>query len=190
MLSGNQVTALQKAANEIGIPYDWLEKIIRIESNHNPAAKNPNSSATGLIQFISSSAKMVGTSTASLQKMTYEQQLPYVVKYFKHWIKSKGKPGTFLDAYCIVFYPAWVGKPLDAVLSSSAYNGNKPLDLDKDGKITKAEFAKWASKFYNVDFQVTASKVGIVPKSGFKMGTAFWACLGLIVALIFFRGKD
>jgi hypothetical protein len=45
-----------------GLPSGYLARTAQIESNFNPAAKNPNSSATGLFQFINSTARQYGLS--------------------------------------------------------------------------------------------------------------------------------
>jgi hypothetical protein len=45
-----------------GLPPGYLARTAQIESNFNPAAKNPNSSATGLFQFINSTARQYGLS--------------------------------------------------------------------------------------------------------------------------------
>ena len=43
-----------------GLPSGYLARTAQIESNFNPNAKNPNSSATGLFQFINSTARQYG----------------------------------------------------------------------------------------------------------------------------------
>ena len=45
---------------EYGLPPGYLGRAAQIESNNNPNAKNPNSSAGGLFQFIDSTAKQYG----------------------------------------------------------------------------------------------------------------------------------
>lgn len=139
-------TALDALSNRLGIPMDWICDVIYIESGFKPTAKNPNSTASGLIQFMEATARGLGTTTASILKMTNIQQLPYVERYFQNQIRTFGRPKDWFDTYCLVFYPVWVSKSDDATLSASAYKANSYIDINKDGKITKAEFRQWASK--------------------------------------------
>jgi hypothetical protein len=96
----------------------------------------------GLIQFGAAAAKDVGTTTAKLVKMSAEEQLEYVYKFFKPYT---GKIKTTSDIYLRILYPVAVGKPEDYVLfvegKGKAYIQNRGLDVNKDGKITKGEAA-------------------------------------------------
>jgi hypothetical protein len=47
---------------QYGLPAGYLERTARVESSFNPNAKNPNSSAGGLFQFIDGTAKQYGLS--------------------------------------------------------------------------------------------------------------------------------
>ncbi|WP_113636105.1 transglycosylase SLT domain-containing protein [Nubsella zeaxanthinifaciens] len=146
--SGNAAeffTALDAMAKRLGIPVEWICDVMYIESGFKPTAKNPNSSASGLIQFMEATAKGLGTTTAAILKMTNVQQIPYVERYFKGQIASAGKPRDWFDTYCLVFYPVWVKAADTATLSQAAYKANSYIDLNKDGKVTKAEFRQWAS---------------------------------------------
>lgn len=163
--------ALNGVATRLKIPLDWLCDIIYIESKFNPQAKNPNSTATGLIQFMASTALSLGTTTSDLKGMNGVQQLPYVEKYFKAQIAQRGQPKTFFDCYCLVFYPIWVNAPDSSRLAQSAYTANKGLDLDKNGSITKSEFRNWALK------QVSRS-----PFIDLKVGSFFLVLLGSLFA--------
>lgn len=53
-------SVFQLASTEHGIPYSVMATIAQIESGMNPKAKNPNSSASGLFQFINGTAKEYG----------------------------------------------------------------------------------------------------------------------------------
>lgn len=133
----------------LNIEPDWLYEVINIETagSFNPAIRNAaGSGATGLIQFMPSTAKWLGTTTDALAKMSNVQQLDYVKKYFVAMFKSTGVPKSFFDLYLVVFQPAWVGKPDTATLAKSAYSMNRGIDLNKDGIITKGEFRTWATK--------------------------------------------
>lgn len=97
----------------------------------------------GLIQFMSSTANGLGTTVEELAKMTAVEQLDYVERHFKPF---KGKLKTVADAYMCILYPKAVGKPEDYVLfdradAPTAYRQNSGIDMNKDGKCTKAEAA-------------------------------------------------
>lgn len=101
------------------------------------------SGATGLIQFMPTTAKDLGTTTAKLAEMSAENQLNFVYKYFRGVIKSRGPVLTLEDMYMGILLPSAVGKPNSHVLFSSgvAYRQNSGLDSNKDGKVTKYEAA-------------------------------------------------
>lgn len=109
-----------------------------------PAVRNgAGSGAVGLIQFMPSTARTLGTSADALARMTAAEQLWYVQQYFKPW---RGRLRTLADLYMAILWPAAVGKAESAWLWSKSgrpttYRQNAGLDLNKDGVITKAEAA-------------------------------------------------
>lgn len=126
---------------ELGLPADALMACIAWESGESfsPAKKNlAGSGATGLIQFMPSTAKGLGTTTAELAKMTAEDQLNFVYKYFKPF---KGRLKNLGDVYMAILWPKGVGQPDDYVLFDRgvAYRQNAGLDKNKDGKVTRGE---------------------------------------------------
>ena len=101
------------------------------------------SGATGLIQFMSSTAKGLGTTRDALAAMTAEQQLEWVLAYF---LPYKGRLHTLADVYMAILWPAGIGKPDEWTLWDQAsrpttHRQNAGLDMNKDGRITKAEAA-------------------------------------------------
>ncbi|AFL76216.1 hypothetical protein [Thiocystis violascens] len=117
-----------------------LMTCMKFESgNFSPRAKNPASSATGLIQFMASTAVMLGTSTAALARMSALEQLDYVEKYFR---PLAPRVRTLEDMYLAILWPKGIGKPLAWVLwatGTRAYAANRALDRNRDGRVTKAE---------------------------------------------------
>lgn len=99
------------------------------------------SKAVGLIQFMPSTAKGLGTTSAALAKMTAEEQLDYVYKYF---LPYKGRLKNLGDIYMAILWPAGIGKSDDWVLwerskRAVTYAQNKGLDVNVDGTITRGE---------------------------------------------------
>lgn len=157
-----------RLAQKYNVPEDYLYAVMGFETGgtFDPAQKNiAGSGATGLIQFMPSTAKGLGTTTEALSKMSRAEQLTYVDKYFS----TQGiEGGSLSDIYMSVLLPAAVGKPEDFVLfgeggaygGQRAYNQNKGLDLNKDGKITKAEATSKVAKYLPQGFtppQVSAN---------------------------------
>ncbi|MFZ5256676.1 hypothetical protein ACOY6O_21915 [Enterobacter roggenkampii] len=119
---------------------DYLMSCMAFETGEtfSPSVKNPNGSATGLIQFMSNTARSLGTTTNELAGMTSVEQMDYVEKYFKPYT---GKIKTIEDVYMVIFCPRAVGKPNSFILydEGRSYNDNKGVDLNKDNAITKYE---------------------------------------------------
>lgn len=99
------------------------------------------SGATGLIQFMPSTAVGLGTTTAKLAAMSAEDQLNYVYKYFRPYA---GRLNNLGDIYMAILWPRGVGKPDSYVLwnkgeSPTTFRQNAGLDINKDGNVTRAE---------------------------------------------------
>ena len=106
-----------------------------------PSKRNPTSGATGLIQFMPSTARALGTSTSALAQMSQLRQLDFVEAYLTPFA---GRLGSIEDLYMAVLYPVAVGRPADAILFRSPsieYAWNSGLDVNGDGAVTKREAA-------------------------------------------------
>lgn len=135
------VGAAKSVADNIGIDVNDLFRVIDFETagSWSPAVKAPTSSATGLIQFIESTAESLGTSTAELAGMSRTEQMEYVEKYLRPY---KGRIKNFGDLYMAIHWPKGVGKSDDYVMykqGSDAYEANKGLDKNGDGTVTRGE---------------------------------------------------
>lgn len=111
-------------------------------------AGNRISSATGLIQFLESTANELGVSTQQLAGMTRAEQMPYVEQYLQNKFQAFGiQNPSFADIYTAIHYPAALNKGDDYVLYSSngdsmsrkSYRANASLDSNGDGTVTKGE---------------------------------------------------
>lgn len=137
---------VREIAQKLQVSPGWLMAIMNFETggSFSPSRKNPGSSATGLIQFIESTAKGLKTSTAELRNMTAIQQLDYVYKFFA---PNAGRISSLDDCYMLVLWPKAFRKPDDFVLwseGSEEYRVNRDLDTNHDGKVTKREAAQRA----------------------------------------------
>ena len=151
--------SVSAAAKRLGVSEDDLYAVMAFETGgtFNPAEKNrAGSGATGLIQFMPSTAEGLGTTTDELAKMSRTEQMKYVEKF----LSNKGISGKGLsDVYMAVLFPAAVGKPDDFVLfgkgamsgyTGTAYEQNKGLDANNDGSITKAEASAKVQQYKGV----------------------------------------
>lgn len=130
-------------ANDLGFDVNDLMDCMAFESGEtfSPSVRNAaGSGATGLIQFMPSTARSLGTTTEALAQMSAEDQLNFVWKYFKDY---KNKIKSLEDMYMAILWPSAVGKANNTVIfrgpTATTYRQNKGLDADKDGNVTKAE---------------------------------------------------
>lgn len=154
-------------------------------SIHGPKGtfSDPPGYPIGLIQFAPSTAKSLGTSSAALEGMTFEQQLPYVVEYYRKW----GGPDAFQrpgDYYLA----GWGASPKtsdDTVLAragSPQYDANSGLDTDDDDVIYASELRELinrtiASATQRGTWQIDVSIAPTIPvrvtnPQGLTIGTA------------------
>ena len=136
--------------DELDIEPDFIMSCMAFETGRSFSASVRNgagSGATGLIQFMPTTAKDLGTTTDKLAQMTAEDQLNFVYKYFRPF---KGRLKTLADVYMTILYPKAVGQPEGYVLFSEgkAYSQNKGLDANKDNKVTKLEAAAKVTALY------------------------------------------
>jgi len=158
---------VKNICEKLGINPNWLMVVMLHESGINAQAVNKQKGdhsdpytraayrATGLIQFMPTTAMWLGTSTQLLFKMTNLKQLDYVYKYFKPY---SGRMKSYYDLYMITFWPAAVGKPDTYIIQSATIPAsivaerNPALDINKDGKITVGEAKKIMLKAIPVEY--------------------------------------
>lgn len=139
-VSKEKLKSIAAVAERIGVDPNHLAAVISFETSgtFNPAIKNKDSSATGLIQFMEKTAKGLGTTTADLRRMSFDEQMLYVEKYFKQRGFKKGKAQTLGDVYgAVTGYGYKRG--------TEAYERNKVWDSNKDGYVAKGEMVQNAA---------------------------------------------
>jgi len=146
---------VKQIAKRLNCNYRDLLGVMNCESGINAAARNPNSSATGLIQFMESTARSLGTTTAALAAMSPIDQLDYVEKYIERAKKAAGFSSshqlTAGELYTLIFMPARAGREVIAQAGDAAYNANRGLDTNRDGKITQSELDARVKSHYVSD---------------------------------------
>ena len=123
-------------SNELGIEANWLMFVMWFESRLNPQAVNPISGSTGLIQFMPSTARALGTTTAVLKRMNNVQQLDYVLAYLRPY---RGRMKRWIDVYLAVFYPKAMGNPNFVITPDIVAKQNMVFDLNRDLDISVKE---------------------------------------------------
>ncbi len=128
---------------DLGLDPNHLMACMAWESGRSFRADIKNmagSGATGLIQFMPSTTRGMGTTVEALARLTPEDQLNWVWKYFSPY---KGRLKTLADIYMAILWPKAVGQREDYALFTGgvAYRQNAGLDTNKDGKVTKREAA-------------------------------------------------
>lgn len=139
------ITRVKQVAKNINCDYSDLLAVINAESGLNPQAVNKHGGATGLIQFMPATAKALGTTTEKLKNMSAVEQMDYVEKYLLMNKRATGNSNKKLsggDLYSLIFLPARANRDILCTTGEKYYSWNKGLDINKDGKITKAELSQ------------------------------------------------
>ena len=143
------VNAVNYYSELLDIQPDWLVGVMWFESKLNPAAVNPVTGATGLIQFMPATAKALGTTTTALKHMNAYEQMTYVYQYLKPYT---GRMHSLVDVYFAVFFPKAIGASRDTVLQTSKLSTktiarqNVIFDANKDDAITVGEVEDYILK--------------------------------------------
>ncbi len=95
---------IQGVADRLDMDPRHLAAIMAFESRLDPAAVNPRSGASGLIQFMRATATSLGTTVEDIRQMSALEQLPLVERYFQGF----GGPFDTLQSVAMtVFYPKY-----------------------------------------------------------------------------------
>lgn len=153
-------------------------------SVHGPKVfSDPPGYPIGLIQFAPSTARSLGTTTDALERMSFEQQVGYVVEYYRKY----GGPDAFQRPgdYYLAGWGAAPQTSDDAVLAeegSAKYRANPALDADKDGVIYAGELRDLVNRWianarsrgvWQIDVtQAATIPVRVLNPQGAQIGTA------------------
>lgn len=122
---------------------------IQHESNFNPKAVNKLSQATGIIQWLPSTAKKYNTTVEDIYKMSVLDQLNLMEQYLTNCANKYNITSEF-DVYLAVFNPSSIGKPGYSVIGkkgSVAAIQNAGVDRagNNDGVLTVSDVKQWLS---------------------------------------------
>jgi len=130
------VDRLVRLAAQLNVKPQWIANVIQFESGWNPAATNPSSRATGLIQFYPDSTdRALGTTVDALRGMSTAQQFYYVERYFLGGAQHPsfvGRLHSQLDVFMAVFEPAAIGRGAAYAFSEAVRRGNPGIATAAD----------------------------------------------------------
>lgn len=133
---------MEGVAQRVGARPEDLMAVMALESGRtfSPSVRNADTGATGLIQFMPSTARGLGTTTSALAQMTATEQLPYVERYLA---PRRGHIGNLEGLYTSILYGSPQDDPSKVLWSrgTEAYGDNSGLDRNRDGRITAGEAA-------------------------------------------------
>lgn len=130
--------SIARVAKNIGVDPNDLAAVISFETGgtFNPNIRNPNSSATGLIQFMAGSGGKkglyYGMTRDQFGRLSFDEQMKYVERYFKERGFDGKRKRDVADTYTAV---AGYGYRK----GSKAYELNKVWDSNGDEYIDKGE---------------------------------------------------
>nr|WP_284078613.1 hypothetical protein [Acinetobacter nosocomialis] len=139
--TSKKAKTILRVAKEIGVNPNDLAAVISFETGgtFSPSVKNPNSSATGLIQFMEGSGgtkgKYYGMSRKKFSSLSFDEQMEYVEKYFKDRGFKSSRKRDVADLYTAVTGYGYKK-------GSKAYELNKVWDSNGDGYIAKGEMVQ------------------------------------------------
>ncbi len=137
------IREVEAMAERLGTQPEYLMAVMSFETggSFSPGVRNgAGSGATGLIQFMPNTARELGTSTDALARMSAQDQLQYVERYFNNR-SDPGDLNTLEGVYTTVLYGSPRPDPNSTLFSqgTAAYRMNAPLDVNGDGRITAGE---------------------------------------------------
>lgn len=191
-LSIKNASSVARVAQEIGLEPNDLAQIISFETGgtFDPNARNPKSSATGLIQKMADpGGKYYGHTRDELGAMSFDEQMEKVVKrYFQERGFSDGRTHTVAEAYEAVSGSGYKR-------GSKEYELNRVWDTNNDGVIDRQEAANSAQfKAHAKDWMGmsrendTTDRKDVVKSPQFKVHEQDWMGASRAAAIINFPG--
>lgn len=96
---GNKVVQI---AQDVQTDPDYLMMALYIESHFRANFRNHYGTGDGMLPFIQSQAKRMGTTVQEIEEMTPLEQLDCVHDYYKHY---EGRLNSLIDVYLAFYFP-------------------------------------------------------------------------------------
>ena len=137
--------SIESLGNDLGVDPMYLANVMYSESRLDPSMKNKaGSGATGLIQFMPTTASNLGTTTDELSRMTPVEQMEYVRRYFSADNLGAGRLRDLRNdpsqhnVNMAVFLPSMIGKSVDTQIPRKYWRQNgsirTPADYSRDAE--------------------------------------------------------
>jgi hypothetical protein len=131
--------SIESLGNDLGVDPMYLANVMYSESQLDPSKKNKaGSKATGLIQFMPTTASNLGTTTDELSRMTPVEQMEYVRRYFSADNLGAGRLRDLRNdpsqhnVNMAVFLPSMIGKPVDTQIPQKYWRQNGSIRTPDD----------------------------------------------------------
>lgn len=173
-------TKVRDVAKRLEIPPEWLMAVMHSESRFDASVKNiQGSGATGLIQFMPTTAKDYEITVDKLRNLNHVDQMEFVFEYLNNKRQRYGGFNSLTDLYLAILYPkALGGGPCFELYAtpSKAYTMNKGLDENKDGRVTASDIDRRMQRKYKTAYFVDLEQTGYTSKKGFfsGIGATLW----------------
>lgn len=135
------MSELNRVSDKYGRPVEEFMRVIKGESSFNPVAQHPKSKATGLFQFIPSTAEMLGTDVNSIKQMSPAEQVRLYDKYLDRFgYKGDNALGIMQGA------PAYANRSANTVVyrtGTKAWEQNPGWRDGSGGPITVASMNRY-----------------------------------------------
>jgi hypothetical protein len=149
---------VREIADMLGVYPEWLMVVMYSESKFNPGVRNhKGSGATGLIQFMPSTASELSVSLERLRNMDAIQQLEYVYLYLQNVRERYGDFDSLTDLYLSILYPKARKQDMCYTLyarPSRAYRQNSGLDENRDGRVTVSDIDRRLQRMFPTAYAV------------------------------------
>ncbi len=149
---------VREVARGLDVPPEWLMAVMHSESRFDASVKNQlGSGATGLIQFMPTTAKEHNITTDKLRNMNHIEQLDYVYNYLNGYRQKYGDYKSLTSLYLGILYPKAIPEEYCYTLYASpskAYKMNAGLDEDKDNRVTVMDIDKRMKRKYKTAYMV------------------------------------
>ncbi|MFK7907839.1 MAG: transglycosylase SLT domain-containing protein [Chitinophagales bacterium] len=143
---------VREVANQLSVPPEWLMAVMYSESKFDASVSNHRGSgATGLIQWMPTTAKDFDITVEKLRNLNHTEQLDYVYDYLDRVRRKYKQYETLTELYLAILYPRAIPEDYCYTMyakPSEAYKLNVGLDIDKDGRVTVKDIDDRMKKMY------------------------------------------
>jgi len=120
---------ISAVAADVGTDPGWLSKLIAFESGWDPQAANPDSSASGLIQFTDATARSLGYESSADLVQRNPDALSQLDGPVRRYLLQYAPLDTDQKLFMAVFYPEAMEWPLDREFPQWVQDANQAAGI-------------------------------------------------------------